>query len=106
MTTRRGFLKAILAAGVAPYVSTAAGVLMPVKRVTTWRGLQGIVADAPAMGAYSGIERATYAYWRSEGIQPGEEVLLQAIEDANAAVLESVWHEATRGEPYIVRLAL
>lgn len=33
MTTRRGFLQAILAAGVAPYVSTAAGVLMPVKKI-------------------------------------------------------------------------
>lgn len=28
---RRGFLKSILAAGVAPYVVTAAGVLMPVR---------------------------------------------------------------------------
>ena len=30
---RRGFLKAILAAGVAPYVITTAGVLMPVKKL-------------------------------------------------------------------------
>lgn len=30
---RRGFLQGILAAGVAPYVSTAAGVLMPVKSI-------------------------------------------------------------------------
>lgn len=32
---RRGFLKSILAAGVAPYVVTASGVLMPVKKVVT-----------------------------------------------------------------------
>jgi hypothetical protein len=31
---RRGFLKGILAAGVAPYVSTAAGVLMPIRGKT------------------------------------------------------------------------
>lgn len=30
---RRGFLKSILAAGVAPYVVTSAGVLMPVKKI-------------------------------------------------------------------------
>lgn len=30
---RRGFLKSILAAGVAPYVITTAGVLMPVKAI-------------------------------------------------------------------------
>ena len=33
MTTRRAFLKSILAAGVAPYVITAAGVLMPVRQI-------------------------------------------------------------------------
>jgi hypothetical protein len=32
---RRGFMKAILAAGVAPYVVTTSGVLMPVRRVIT-----------------------------------------------------------------------
>lgn len=32
---RRGFLRGILAAGVAPYVSTVAGVLMPVKKIIT-----------------------------------------------------------------------
>lgn len=32
---RRGFLKAILAAGVAPYVVTTAGVLMPVEKIVT-----------------------------------------------------------------------
>ena len=32
---RRGFLKSILAAGVAPYVSTMAGVLMPGKQIVT-----------------------------------------------------------------------
>lgn len=32
---RRGFLKGILAAGVAPYVVTRAGVLMPVKKLWT-----------------------------------------------------------------------
>ena len=32
---RRGFLKGILAAGVAPYVVTGAGVLMPVKKLWT-----------------------------------------------------------------------
>lgn len=30
---RRGFLQAVLASGVAPYVCTAAGVLMPVKPI-------------------------------------------------------------------------
>lgn len=30
---RRGFMKAILAAGAAPYVQTAAGVLMPVRKL-------------------------------------------------------------------------
>ena len=30
---RRGFLQGILSAGVAPYVCTAAGVLMPVKKI-------------------------------------------------------------------------
>lgn len=30
---RRGFMQAILAAGVAPYVSTVSGVLMPVKKI-------------------------------------------------------------------------
>lgn len=30
---RRGFMKSILAAGVAPYVVTTAGVLMPVRRL-------------------------------------------------------------------------
>lgn len=30
---RRGFLKSILAAGVAPYVVTASGVLMPIKQI-------------------------------------------------------------------------
>ena len=34
---RRGFLKSIIAAGVAPYVVTAAGVLMPVRNVWTPR---------------------------------------------------------------------
>ena len=35
---RRGFLKAILASGVAPYVVTSAGVLMPLRAlaVPTW----------------------------------------------------------------------
>ena len=43
---RRGFLRGILAAGVAPYVSTAAGMLMPVKKlvapvtVTTVTGMK------------------------------------------------------------------
>ena len=32
---RRGFLQGILSAGVAPYVCTAAGVLMPVKKIVT-----------------------------------------------------------------------
>ncbi len=32
---RRGFLQACLAAATAPYVSTAAGVLMPVRKVWT-----------------------------------------------------------------------
>ena len=32
---RRGFLSSILAAGVAPYVQTTAGVLMPVKKLWT-----------------------------------------------------------------------
>lgn len=32
---RRGFMKAILAAGVAPYVVTSAGVLMPVRKIKT-----------------------------------------------------------------------
>jgi hypothetical protein len=32
---RRGFLKSMLAAGVAPYVVTSAGVLMPVKKILT-----------------------------------------------------------------------
>lgn len=32
---RRGFLQGILAAGVAPYVSTAAEVLMPVKQIVS-----------------------------------------------------------------------
>ena len=32
---RRGFLKDILAAGVAPFVVTASGVLMPVKKLVT-----------------------------------------------------------------------
>lgn len=33
MVTRRGFLNGILAAGVAPYVVTTAGVLMPVRKL-------------------------------------------------------------------------
>ena len=33
MMNRRGFLQAILASGVAPYICTAAGVLMPVKTI-------------------------------------------------------------------------
>lgn len=33
---RRGFLQAILASATAPYVSTAAGVLMPVRKVATY----------------------------------------------------------------------
>jgi hypothetical protein len=32
---RRGFLRSILAAGVAPYVVTTAGVLMPVRKLVT-----------------------------------------------------------------------
>jgi hypothetical protein len=32
---RRGFLKSMLAAGVAPYVVTSAGVLMPVRKILT-----------------------------------------------------------------------
>lgn len=35
MVDRRGFLKAILASGVAPYVVTTAGVLMPVRAIAT-----------------------------------------------------------------------
>lgn len=34
MTSRRRFMKSILAAGVAPYVVTAAGVLMPVRELS------------------------------------------------------------------------
>jgi hypothetical protein len=32
---RRGFLKSILAAGIAPYVVTTAGVLMPIRQIVT-----------------------------------------------------------------------
>lgn len=32
---RRGFLQSILAAGIAPYVATTAGVLMPVRQIAT-----------------------------------------------------------------------
>lgn len=32
---RRGFMRSILAAGIAPYVVTAAGVLMPVRRIVS-----------------------------------------------------------------------
>lgn len=42
---RRGFLKSILAAGVAPYVSTMAGVLMPAPRRVFAEG--GIVEVPP-----------------------------------------------------------
>jgi len=51
---RRGFLQACLAAAAAPYVSTAAGVLMPVRKVfaaeqfTAW-GLQIERATAPSL---------------------------------------------------------
>lgn len=90
MTTRRGFLQAILAAGVAPYVSTTAGVLMPVKRIATQAPGAGAY-----VGAYEGIDRATYFYWRPDVILTGEEV---------HKVLESVWREATRGGPALGRL--
>lgn len=46
---RRGFLKAILAAGVAPYVSTAAGVLMPIRQRTIWLWGDGIHDDTEAL---------------------------------------------------------
>lgn len=50
---RRGFLQAILASGVAPYVCTAAGVLMPVKKLVvpalefgTWESFRWIETEA------------------------------------------------------------
>ena len=38
---RRGFLKSILAAGVAPYVVTTAGVLMPVRQIARLEDFSG-----------------------------------------------------------------
>lgn len=51
MIDRRGFLKAILAAGVAPYISTTAGVLMPVRQRTIWLWGDGVHDDTEALQA-------------------------------------------------------
>jgi len=48
---RREFLQAILAAGVAPYVSTAAGVLMPVRKRAIWLWGDGYHDDTEALQA-------------------------------------------------------
>jgi hypothetical protein len=47
---RRGFLKSILAAGVAPYVVTTAGVLMPVRRV--WSSVDSLVLSEKSIAQY------------------------------------------------------
>lgn len=54
---RRGFLQAILAAGVAPYVVTTAGALVPVRQIQT--------LDNTILLAYYGIDRSVSAWWRS-----------------------------------------
>lgn len=67
---RRGFLKSILAAGVAPYVVTTAGVLMPVRAITAPK----LIVWGDTTVEYSGYMTATEvlalreAYFR--GIKP------------------------------------
>lgn len=79
---RRGFLKAILASGVAPYVCTTAGVLMPVKPLWT-----------PPEAAHEIIEIAEYvrlsgaltlAQLVSDTIRMHTEELTRTISDNNA----------------------
>lgn len=88
---RRGFLRGILAAGVAPYVSTVAGVLMPVRKIYTG-GLVGIIAEAPRLIAFTGIDRSDNRWWRNAPPMPdtilvGPEVYRE---------FEKVWRECTR----------
>ncbi len=52
---RRGFLRGVLAAGVAPYVVTAAGVLMPVKRLALPDPFAGYVAITEELLTVSAI---------------------------------------------------
>ena len=89
-------LRGILAAGVAPYVQTAAGVLMPVAKVIsaplTFKGVPLIFDE---LGAYDGIDRATNIWWRNDTILCGEEV---------HRLMREIWEKGTDGGPHLVRL--
>lgn len=74
---RRGFLKAILAAGVAPYVVTTAGVLMPVRKIATVPTIIGFDPASPA-----GDMEATILFANNNGVLTATEIILKQKEAA------------------------
>jgi hypothetical protein len=58
---RRGFLKSILAAGVAPYVVTTAGVLMPVRQRIVYLPELPVMWQSPFSSTYYRARRGGHA---------------------------------------------
>lgn len=91
MTTRRGFLKGILAAGVAPYVCTTTGVLMPVrdfwKPISEVHPFSSLVVSARALGF---------------GLELGDLVTIRGVNSSRVTQNFQVWGRDDSEEKFVV----
>jgi hypothetical protein len=72
---RRGFLKSILAAGVAPYVVTSAGVLMPLKQIIVPARWEFTIYGTNNLGAGRSIQvkfKGEHFGWIGEEVYPAQ----------------------------------
>lgn len=82
---RRGFLRGILAAGVAPYVQTAAGVLMPVTKVLTLHDLNYEALAYGRLGSALTLEEII-----SQTLRTYSEGLVKNVADHNSILLKEI----------------